>query len=216
MIKRILILGINMTSVTIAEALHAAKSGGLILAPSGPGLCDLSTDPYYREALLGADLNLPDSGLAILMMRLLGMGSLPRTSGLGFIEALLEDPALKDQGIVFWVMPSNESMERNLRWLQSRGIPVTEAECYVAPIYPKTGPLKDQDLLLKIEGIRPRYVILCIGGGIQERLGLFLKQSLPYRPAICCTGAAIGFLSGDQVHIPRWADRLITITTYAL
>jgi UDP-N-acetyl-D-mannosaminuronic acid transferase (WecB/TagA/CpsF family) len=206
--KYVQLLGVPIANLSIRDSVKAAHSGGLILAPSAPGLCDLSTDPDYREALRGADLNLPDSGLAILMMRLLGMGSLPRTSGLGFIEALLEDQALKDPGATFWVMPSHESMERNLRWLESNGIPVTEADCYLAPIYARKGPLDDQALLRRIEDARPRYVILCIGGGIQERLGLFLKQSLPYRPAICCIGAAIGFLSGDQVKIPRWADRL--------
>ena len=208
MINRIPLLGIDLASLTIPEAVEAAHAGGLILAPSGPGLCDLATDPDYRDALRGADLNLPDSGLAILMMRLLGMGSLPRTSGLGFLEALLEDQELKVPSATFWVMPSRESMERNLRWLRSKGLPVTEADCYLAPIYPKTGPLVDQALLRRIEDTRPRYVILCIGGGIQERLGLFLKKSLPYNPAICCIGAAIGFLTGDQVPIPRWADRL--------
>ena len=206
--KKKKLLGIELADVSIAQAINCAKDGGLILAPSAPGLCGLDSDPYYREALKGADLNLPDSGLAILMMRFLGMGELPRTSGLGFIDAQLKDQALKDPGVTFWVMPSHESMKRNLRWLRSRGIPVTEAHCYVAPIYAKTGPLEDQALLRRIEGTRPRYVILCIGGGIQERLGLFLKRSLPYRPAICCIGAAIGFLSGDQVKIPRWADRL--------
>lgn len=202
------LLGVPIANLTISEAVQTAHKGGLILAPSGPGLCDLSTDPYYREALLGADLNLPDSGLAILMMRLLGMGSLPRTSGLGFIEALLKDPALKDPGATFWVMPSSESMVRNLLWLRSKGIQVTEADCYVAPNYAKTGPLEDKALLQRIMAARRHYVIVCIGGGIQERLGLFLKQSLPYRPAICCIGAAIGFLTGDQVPIPQWADRL--------
>jgi len=29
---------------------------------------------------------------------------------------------------------------------------------------------------------------------------------LSYLPAIHCIGAAIAFLSGDQVHIPVWAD----------
>jgi UDP-N-acetyl-D-mannosaminuronic acid transferase (WecB/TagA/CpsF family) len=51
-------------------------------------------------------------------------------------------------------------------------------------------------------------VILTIGGGSQERLGLYLKQRLSYRPAIHCIGAAIAFLSGDQVHIPVWVDKL--------
>jgi UDP-N-acetyl-D-mannosaminuronic acid transferase (WecB/TagA/CpsF family) len=47
-----------------------------------------------------------------------------------------------------------------------------------------------------------------LGGGTQERLGLYLKRNLTYQPAIHCIGAAMAFLSGDQVHIPRWADAL--------
>jgi hypothetical protein len=31
---------------------------------------------------------------------------------------------------------------------------------------------------------------------------------LSFLPAIHCIGAAIAFLSGDQVRIPAWADRL--------
>jgi UDP-N-acetyl-D-mannosaminuronic acid transferase (WecB/TagA/CpsF family) len=30
---------------------------------------------------------------------------------------------------------------------------------------------------------------------------------LRYQPAIHCIGAAIGFLSGDQVKVPQWVDR---------
>jgi UDP-N-acetyl-D-mannosaminuronic acid transferase (WecB/TagA/CpsF family) len=50
--------------------------------------------------------------------------------------------------------------------------------------------------------------VVTIGGGTQERLGLYLKQNLSYLPAIHCIGAAIAFLSGDQVHIPVFADKL--------
>jgi UDP-N-acetyl-D-mannosaminuronic acid transferase (WecB/TagA/CpsF family) len=35
-----------------------------------------------------------------------------------------------------------------------------------------------------------------------------LKQNLQPLPAIHCIGAAIAFLSGDQVRIPLWVDRL--------
>jgi UDP-N-acetyl-D-mannosaminuronic acid transferase (WecB/TagA/CpsF family) len=59
-----------------------------------------------------------------------------------------------------------------------------------------------------IEKKRPRHVILTVGGGTQERLGLYLKRNLSYLPAIHCIGAAIAFLSGDQVKIPVWADRI--------
>jgi UDP-N-acetyl-D-mannosaminuronic acid transferase (WecB/TagA/CpsF family) len=68
--------------------------------------------------------------------------------------------------------------------------------------------ISDEDLLERIEERRPRHIVLGVGGGTQERLGLYLKQHLSYRPAIHCIGAAIGFLSGDQVYIPAWADTL--------
>jgi UDP-N-acetyl-D-mannosaminuronic acid transferase (WecB/TagA/CpsF family) len=51
-------------------------------------------------------------------------------------------------------------------------------------------------------------VIIGIGGGVQEKLGLYLRENLGYRPAIHCVGAALGFLTGDQKAIPDWADRL--------
>jgi exopolysaccharide biosynthesis WecB/TagA/CpsF family protein len=65
----------------------------------------------------------------------------------------------------------------------------------------------DDALLAQIERLRPQHVILTLGGGTQERVGLYLKRNLSYRPAIHCVGAAIAFLSGDQVRIPMWADR---------
>jgi UDP-N-acetyl-D-mannosaminuronic acid transferase (WecB/TagA/CpsF family) len=67
--------------------------------------------------------------------------------------------------------------------------------------------LADPALLDRLNRLRPQHVIMTIGGGTQERLGLYLKRNLAYRPAIHCIGAAIAFLSGDQVHIPVWADK---------
>jgi UDP-N-acetyl-D-mannosaminuronic acid transferase (WecB/TagA/CpsF family) len=79
-------------------------------------------------------------------------------------------------------------------------------ECvYVAPRY--RDPVEDEALIAMLERLRPQHVIVTIGGGRQERLGLYLKERLTYRPAIHCVGAAIAFLSGDQVRIPMWADR---------
>ena len=201
-------LGISITSLSISDTVAHSLSGGLILAPSGPGLCDLETDLHYRKVLENADLNLPDSGLAILMARILGLGKLPRTSGLGFLEALLENPALREPNATFWVMPNEEAQTRNIAWLKSKQIPVEEQNCFIAPVYPRIGPVMDRGLLDAIISKKPLFVFVCTGSGTQEKLGFWLKQNLPYRPTICCIGAAIGFLSGDQIRIPSWADRL--------
>ena len=201
-------LGIELGAVASAEAVEFALGGGLVLAPSGPGLCNLESDRYYREALENTDLNLPDSGLAIFLMKGLGLGKLPRTSGLGFLMALLERPELRVPGATVWAMPSCESMRTNLGFLQTAGVTVREEDCYLAPIYPAVGEVCDPELLEKIRSGNARFVFICTGSGSQEKLGLWLKRNLSDSITICCIGAAIGFLSGDQVAIPKWADRV--------
>jgi UDP-N-acetyl-D-mannosaminuronic acid transferase (WecB/TagA/CpsF family) len=76
----------------------------------------------------------------------------------------------------------------------------------VAPLYGLE--LEDRNVLELIEQHRPAHVIIAIGSGAQEKLGHYLRENLPYRPAIHCIGAALGFITGDQPAIPDWADRL--------
>jgi UDP-N-acetyl-D-mannosaminuronic acid transferase (WecB/TagA/CpsF family) len=103
-------------------------------------------------------------------------------------------------------MASPMSAQRNLAWLKEHGIAIPEDHIYMAPMY-GSGPIADPALVELLHRLRPQHVIVTIGGGTQERLGLYLKRNLTYRPAIHCIGAAIAFLSGDQVRIPVWADR---------
>jgi N-acetylglucosaminyldiphosphoundecaprenol N-acetyl-beta-D-mannosaminyltransferase len=200
-------LGVSLAPLTAREAADRALWGGLILAPSAPGLCDLSSDPEYRAALLAADINLPDSGLAILLARLLRLGSLPRTSGLGFLKELLARAPLREPGATFWVMPSEKAQRLNIEWLRTQGIEVTLRDCYIAPVYPRKGIVQDEVLLEILMQRLPRSVFICTGSGSQEKLGAWLRGKLPPSTSLNCIGAAIGFLSGDQVRIPAWADR---------
>ncbi len=208
MIPTVQILGVPIANLTIDQAVErVVADGGLVLAPSGPGLCNLERDPDYRDALLGSDVNLTDSGLVILVEALRSRRRLPRASGLGYIEALLARDELKLAGSTFWVMPSEAAKDRNLAWLRSQGFDVTDDDCYVAPMYPRRGRVEDPELATIVEARRPTHVVICVGGGPQEKLGLFLKRELPYTPGIHCLGAAISFMTGEQASIPVWADR---------
>lgn len=230
------ILGVDFFIGGIDAAVDITLSrGGLVVAPSAPGLAmDLVKSPSYREALTTADLAITDSGFMVLLWRLFAGEKLPRHSGLKFIRAVLARPELKVPGAVFWVMPSAEEDVRNRAWLVAQGFPVTADDVYLAPHY-KAGDIIDEELVRRIEARRPRVVMLAIGGGVQERVGLMLRSesrklrakscelgATSYelraegaadgqasRPAILCLGAAIAFLTGGQVAIPRWADKLI-------
>lgn len=200
-------MGIPFHVGTVDDLLSRTLEGGLIVVPSAPVMADLAADRAHREALERADLAIVDSGLFALLWRLFKGERLPRISGLRYLIALLDLPEFRQPCASFWVMPSPEDAAANRAWLNLRGIPVSDDDCYLAPRYP-SGRLEDPALLARLEARRPRFVVLCVGGGVQERLGLSLRDRLSFRPAILCTGAAIAFLSGRQVSIPTWADRL--------
>ena len=200
------ILGIRFFIGTAAQAVERMKGGGLLVVPAAPALKDLEVKASYREALMNADLVIADSAYMVMVWNWLQHDSIRRVSGLEYLRELLKQPDVRETGNVFWIMASRQSAERNLGWLAEQGISVPEDCVYVAPMYSEE-EISDPELLARIERIRPQHVILTLGGGTQERVGLYLKRNLSYQPAIHCIGAAIAFLSGDQVRIPMWADR---------
>ena len=200
------ILGIRFFLGTAKEAVDRMQGGGLLVVPAAPALKDLAANASYREALLHADLTITDSAFMVMVWNRIQRDCIPRLSGLEYLRELLKQPDVREPGNCLWVMAGQVSAERNLAWLAEQGIAVPEACVYMAPMYGQV-EISDAALLERLEQVHPKHVIVTIGGGTQERLGLYLKRNLSYLPAIHCIGAAIAFLSGDQVRIPTWVDR---------
>ena len=165
----------------------------------------LTEDVPYRGAMLAADIAIPDSGLMVLMWRLLHRQKMERLSGLKYLEQLLAALKRDSSSEIFWVLPSARSQEKLQAWAQRESFPLKIDNCYVAPRY--AFDVEDRHLLELIAQRRPRHVLVAIGSGPQEKLGHYLIEQLDYRPAIHCIGAALGFITGDQTAIPDWADR---------
>lgn len=199
------ILGIEFFGGTAAEAIEKIRKGGLLVVPAAPALKDLASESDYRDALLNADLSITDSAYMVLIWNRLMHDKLRRLSGLEYLRELLREPDVRQPGNTLWIMASPKSAALNLKWLRAQGIDVPSDMIYMAPLYGSM--IEDAALLLHLERTKPRHVVVTIGGGTQERLGLYLKRNLSFLPAIHCIGAAIAFLSGDQVHIPVWVDR---------
>jgi UDP-N-acetyl-D-mannosaminuronic acid transferase (WecB/TagA/CpsF family) len=200
------ILGIDFFDGSAQAAIAIMRDGGLLVIPAAPALKDLDHNLDYRESLLNADLAITDSAYMVLIWNRLQSKPIKRLSGLEYLRELLLEPDIRQPGNTLWIMASAVSAKRNLDWLAGQGITIPEDHIYMAPMYGNAS-ISDPALLERLNRLRPRNVIVTIGGGTQERLGLYLKRNLAYRPAIHCIGAAIAFLSGDQVHIPVWADR---------
>lgn len=201
------ILGIRFFVGDVRQAIDLIfRNGGLVVFPSGPGMRTLAIDHVYREALLGADLAIADSGFMVLIWNLLHRPGISKLSGLKYLRTLLQHEDFQRGVSTLWVMPRQKSAELMIAWLRTQDVAVSRADVYIAPQY--DGCIHDAALLEAIERRRPRHVILGVGGGVQEPLGFYLKQRLSYRPTIHCIGAAIAFLTGDQVHIPEWVDHI--------
>lgn len=200
------ILGVNFYLGEVGEIIRRLRRGGLLVAPSAPSFMEIVRNEEYRDAVTNSDVAITDSALMVLLWNFLEGDSISRLSGLKYTRALLREEEVRTPGNTFWVMAGRKSAERNLAWLRSEAIEVPHEYVYSAPMY--TDNIHDQQLIDKIQSLRPKHVVITIGGGTQERLGFYLKRELDYLPAIHCTGAAIAFLSGDQVRIPNWTDRL--------
>ncbi|MFN2975385.1 WecB/TagA/CpsF family glycosyltransferase [Terriglobus aquaticus] len=209
------VLGVRFFMGDVHAAVDRMLRGGLLVVPAAPALKDLQTQPAYRQALLEADLVIADSAFMVLVWnhlvaRRCGGRKLLRLSGLEYLRELLQRPQVRSEGSTFWIMAGERSAARNLAWLAEQGIVVPDTHVYNAPMYGAMDgtDLEDPVLLERLEQLRPQHVVVTIGGGTQERLGLYLRRRLSFVPGIHCIGAAIAFLSGDQAAIPVWADKM--------
>ena len=200
------ILGIRFYIGDVQGVFERLSSGGLLVVPAAPALKDVAWNEGYRDALMNADVAIADSAFMVIAWNWIQRDSIPRLSGLRYLQAFLKRDDIRRPGATFWVMAGSESARKNIGWLSAEGIEIPPDHMYNAPMY--GSDIEDRQLIQTLDQLRPPHLVITVGGGTQERLGLYLKRNLNYRPAIHCIGAAIAFLSGDQVRIPNWADRL--------
>ena len=199
------ILGVRFFNGSSADAVeYISRNRGYTVVPAAPALANIHRDQDYRRALVESDLAIADSGFMVFLWRILRRRKVVRTSGLRYLQILLERRELREFGHLFLVLPNEMARTKALRLLRNRGYEIAEAKTYIAPIYGRD--VVDHQLVSILKLSQPAHVIIGIGGGVQEKLGLYLRENLGYRPAIHCIGAALGFITGDQAPIPDWAD----------
>ena len=200
------ILGLRFFNGDVDEAVaFMHRHGGYLVAPSGTCFARLRKDEPYRRAMLSADLAIADSGLMVLTWRLLRREKIQRISGLKYLKRLLTKLNREENARLFWILPNKPARQKLLDCFHRELFSVKSDDCYVAPRYGLE--VEDRHLLTLIEKRQPAHIVIAIGSGPQEKLGHYLCENLSYRPAIHCTGAALGFITGDQITIPDWADR---------
>jgi len=180
-----------------------------MVVPSGPGLSTIDKDKRYYTALKSADFAIPDSGFMIILARLFLNLKIKKLSGPKFLRMFLKEEKLKEPNNLFLIDPSKKESLVNRKYLNNIGIKISNKYQYVAPFY-KSKEINDQKLIKHLNELkdRPKFIMINLGGGVQEPLGLYIKKHISYKCAIICTGAAIAFETGQQARLPVWVDEL--------
>lgn len=200
------ILGIQFNELSIEQFFCNFKNEkGLLTVPSGPGLATLKTEKEYYNSLLNSDFVIADSGYMVLIWNIISKQKIRKLSGLAFINHFLTNFSKMDESL-FLINPSEQHSKNNVALLKKHNIFVSDEYLYTAPYY--FSNIRDEILLSILEQKKPQWILINLGGGVQEILGNYLKENLSYKPAIICTGAAIAFKTGDQVKMPIWIDKL--------
>jgi len=200
------ILGIDFFKGKVEDVVQLLKSGGLLVVPAAPALITITWDQQYYQSLQDADVVIPDSGYMTMIWNLFKRDNIKRISGLEFLISFLNCYDIQKECDILIVDPRPADAALNLNYLRDHNFTVTPDASYIAPMYKKDNVI-DVALLGVIEKRKPKYILVNLGGGVQEKLGAYLKANLSYSPAIICTGAAIAFLTGVQAKIPTWADK---------
>ena len=205
-IKAIKLKNILFRNFYKKDFLRIINLKGLFVFPSGPGLATLNDNEIYKKSLQNADFVFFDSGYFVLLLRMLKNITVKKFSGYLFLKLLFKH--LKKNRItkILSVDPSYKLSKKNRNLFLNLGISKKKIINYISPMY-ENSIIVDKKLLNIANKIKPNYIILNLGGGVQEILGLYLKKNLNLDTKIVCTGAAISFFTRDQAPINMILDK---------
>ena len=192
---------IKFFSGSYIEIKKRISKGGVLVAPAASALSNINQDEIYYNALRNSDIAILDSGFFCILLRIFKGLKPIKLSGYLFLNRFLDE---KTNEKILLINPNKQSQKFNSDLLKSKKI--KNFKSYLAPIYKSN--LKDIKLIKLIKSYKPKYIIINLGGGIQEPLGIYLRNNINFKISIFCTGAAIAFMTGEQAPINKYIDRL--------
>ena len=200
--KKISFKGINFYTGTYNQIKKQFDKGGVLVAPAASALANIENDSIYFSSLRNSDLAILDSGFFCILLRLFKFKRVTKLSGFLFLKTFLENYKNKDK--ILFIDPSKKSNYLNKKLLRS--LKIYNFKSYIAPQYRKK--INDPMLLSLIKRYKPRYIVINLGGGVQEPLAIYINKNIKFNISIMCTGAAIAFMTGEQAPINKFVDKI--------
>ena len=195
--------GIKFYNFEFERIMKKINRGGYLVAPAASALTNLDKNNLYHTSLKKSDIAIFDSGFFCILLRFFKKKKIKKFSGYLFLKKFF-NLSFKKNIKFFLVDPSKTDSYVNGKYLKSKKI--HNFKSYIAPFY--KDKIEDKLLLKKINKYKPNYVLINLGGEVQEILAMYIKQNTKYKVAIFCTGAAIAFLTKRQAPINEFVDKL--------
>lgn len=195
--------GIKFYNCSFNLIFKKINQGGYLVAPAASALSKLDKNKTYHDCLKKADIAILDSGLFCILLRIFKGLRVKKLSGYLFLKKFLQHNFKKNTTFLT-VDPNIIDSRYNQNFLKKNNIIKTYS--YIAPKYKKK-KITDKILLKKINFIKPNYIIINLGGEVQEILALYLRTNIKFKTSILCTGAAIAFLTKRQAPINNLIDK---------
>ena len=194
--------GIKFFDYPFHKLIKKLNNGGVLVAPAASALSQIYQDRNYYNALKNSEIAIFDSGLFCILVRIFLKKKVKKLSGYLFLKKFVNLSNIKNKKILI-IDPTHIDSKINLKFFKNKKF--IKIESYVAPLYKYK--VYDLKLLNKISKFKPNFIIINIGGGVQEKLGIYIKENTKIRISIVCTGAAIAFLTKRQAPINDVIDK---------
>lgn len=202
--KNIIFNKIKFLNIKSDEVDKIIQSNGLFVFPSGPGLSTIDEEVEYYQSLKKADYVFFDSGYFVLLLRLFKNIKVNKISGYKFLVKFFEYLSKNKSKIIFSIDPNKNNLNSNKIFLKNLGL--RKVHHYLAKKDYKKN-FYDPKLLKKLNTFKPNFILINIGGGVQEILATYIKKRIKFKTSIICTGGAISFFTGGQAPIGRYIDK---------
>ena len=180
------------------------SKGGYLVAPAASSLSQIHNDEKYYNAIKNSNIAIFDSGFFCILLRLFHLKKIKKFSGLLFLRNFIANP-IAHRHLLLTVDPNRTESKKNHKFLRNRNF--SKIVTYIAPNYSNSTSKMDVKLILLIKKIKPKYILINIGGGTQEVLAEYLYNHINKKISILCLGAAIAFLTGSQARISNRMDK---------
>jgi UDP-N-acetyl-D-mannosaminuronic acid transferase (WecB/TagA/CpsF family) len=202
--KLITFFGIRFYDYPFVELMNKINKGGYLVAPAASSLSKITEDKGHHKALKKSSIAILDSGFFCSLLFILKGISTKKNSGYSFMNNFLKYKYAKNKKLLC-IDPTHKDSLINQSFLRKNKF--TQVKSYIAPNY-NPRDVKDVKLCKLVNLYKPKYILINIGGGVQEKLALYISQQSKHNPTSLCLGAAIGFYTGTQAPINSFFDNL--------